>query len=292
MNIVMLGHSGVGKTTYMASMYGTLQNPINGFSLKTEHSSDHERLVKNFYSIKRGYYPDATAIRSEYGFYLYHQGSNIFPFRWVDYRGGDVYERSDNEQAKMLHQDLLNANGVIVFVDCPTLASGNIRKSGIQRLINLLSVTLKEISHSIPVAIVLTKVDMVSNLGEREVNVLNPLIESMSAGDNIVGTIIPVACGTEMTNVEIPLLFNLFIGIRLELARLSELVKEHVREAEYYRDKENIFVWIGRKLEGRSTYSELANNEIDRARSKYYALQKLEPSAEALEKYLEECPIF
>ncbi len=292
MNIVMLGHSGVGKTTYMASMYGTLQSPINGFSLKTEHSSDHDRLVKNFSSIKRGYYPDATAIRSEYRFYLYHHGNNVFPFRWVDYRGGDVYERSDNEQAKMLHQDLLNANGVIVFVDCPTLASGNIRKSGIQRLINLLSVTLKEISHSIPVAIVLTKVDMVSDLGEREVNVLNPLLESMRASENIAGTIIPIACGTEMTNVETPLLFNLFIGIRLEVARLAELVNEHIREAEYYRSRSNPFTWIDRKLSGLRTYGELADDKIYNARSKYYALQKLEPSAEALGKYLEGCPIF
>jgi hypothetical protein len=133
---------------------------------------------------------------------------------------------------------------------------------------------------------------MVSDLGEQEVNVLNPLIESMKASDNIVGTIIPIACGIEMMNVETPLLFNLFIGIRLELDRLVELINQHVRDAEYYRSRSNPFTWLDRKLSGLRTYGELADDKIYSAQHEYYTLQKLEPSAEALGKYLEGCPIF
>lgn len=292
MKIVMLGHSGVGKTTYMASMYGLLQSSINGFSLGTEYSSDHERLIKNFYSIKRGSYPNLTAQRSEYKFELLYNDESVFPFHWVDYRGGAIGERSSSsEQARILKEDLLNANGVIVFCDCPTLESGNIRTSGIQRLINLLSVKLREVSHSIPIAVILTKADMVSNLGEHAIKVIEPLLETIRASDNIIGTVMPIACGKEMTNVEIPLLFNLYVGINLDLHETSQHIEQHMKEAEHYRDKSNFFDWVESRFSGVPTWGDLADGKINEAMSKYYKLQELEPAAESLGQYLEGLPI-
>lgn len=292
MKIVMLGHSGVGKTTYMASMYGLLQSSINGFSLRTEYSTDHELLIKNFYAIKRGNYPNLTAQRSEYKFELLHYDENIFPFHWVDYRGGAIGERSNSsEQARILKEDLLNANGIIVFCDCPTLESGNIRTSGIQRLISLLSVKLREVSHSIPIAVVLTKADMVSNLGKHAIEVIKPLLETIRASDNIIGSVMPIACGEEMTNVEIPLLFNLFIGINLELYQTTQLLEKHIKKSEIYRNKSNFFDWVDSRLSGKPTWGDLADNQIEEAWRKYYKLQKLEPSAESLGQFLEGLPI-
>src|SRR5438309_901376 len=99
----MLGHSSVGKTTYMASMYGTLQTPINGFSLHTQDSAYHIGLLGDFNNIRRGIYPPATARRDQYDFSLYFKGKAIFPFEWVDYRGGALTERQDrSEQAQQL----------------------------------------------------------------------------------------------------------------------------------------------------------------------------------------------
>ena len=85
MKVIMLGHSGVGKTTYMASMYGTLQTPINGFSLHTQDSSHHSELLQTFNKIRRNEYPSRTSQRGLYNFSLLYQGRSVFPFEWVDY---------------------------------------------------------------------------------------------------------------------------------------------------------------------------------------------------------------
>jgi GTPase SAR1 family protein len=44
MKIVMIGNTNVGKTTYMASLYGIMQQQIEGFSLKAVNGNDRSRL--------------------------------------------------------------------------------------------------------------------------------------------------------------------------------------------------------------------------------------------------------
>ncbi len=86
MRIVEIGHTGVGKTTYMATLYGIQQEGIEGFSLKAQNSSDHERLIELAKNISQGIYPSATDQRREYNFYLQYENKNIFSFTknlWV-----------------------------------------------------------------------------------------------------------------------------------------------------------------------------------------------------------------
>ena len=44
MRIVTLGHTAVGKTTYMASLYGALQRSYEGFTLRAKRAADHKHL--------------------------------------------------------------------------------------------------------------------------------------------------------------------------------------------------------------------------------------------------------
>src|SRR5260221_12961972 len=118
MKIIMLGHAGVGKTTYMASMYGTLQNPINGFSLRTNEFGHHSELIQAFNDIRQGRYPAPTTQRALYDFSLLFQGNAVFPFQWVDYRGGALLERKErSEQAQQLIREMKEADGIILFCD-------------------------------------------------------------------------------------------------------------------------------------------------------------------------------
>ena len=70
MKIVMLGHSGVGKTSYMYSMYGAMQNPYNGFTLSTQDQPDHNRFLNIYRNIIKGRYPNPTDQSEEYNFWL------------------------------------------------------------------------------------------------------------------------------------------------------------------------------------------------------------------------------
>src|SRR5438445_106474 len=113
----MLGHSNVGKTTYMASMYGALQKPINGFSLRTQNATHHRELMQMYDRILAGRYPLPSQQRQQYDFSLHYQNKAFFPFQWIDYRGGALDERSDNIETQRLSRDLKEADGIMIFCD-------------------------------------------------------------------------------------------------------------------------------------------------------------------------------
>ena len=161
MKIVELGYTGVGKTTYMASMYGTLQNNPRGFSLQVIGREEHKRLLELFKAIKKGVYPGATPQRSEYKFCLRHNGINIFYLYWADYRGKAIRETSDSNEAQKLHQDIYSADGIIIFFDCDALAKGDMKANEIRRITILISNAFQNLREPISLAIVLTKADLV-----------------------------------------------------------------------------------------------------------------------------------
>ena len=287
MNILMLGHSGVGKTTYMASMYGMLQRPINGLSIKASNSDDHTRLMKLFESVERGYYPDPTEQRSEYDFSLRYQGRDVIPFRWVDYRGSVLLERSKTSlQAETFQKDLLHADGILVFCESPALKTGNPRKVGIARLMSMLSNALHAITHPVPLAIVLTKSDLADELEESDFAVLQGLIQAIQASEHIAGTLIPTACGCESSNIEIPVLFALYIGIARKIMQAKENAEQYAEERNRYLSKENIFDWIGSKWRGEFTYTDLARIKHQKALEEIRTLEELLEPAKNLETYL------
>ena len=81
MKIVMIGNTGVGKTTYMASLYGILQQQLGGFSLQAVNQQDHRLWLDLATDIAKSRYPEKTSQRAEYDFLLQHKGKDIFAFR-------------------------------------------------------------------------------------------------------------------------------------------------------------------------------------------------------------------
>ncbi|MEM1002942.1 MAG: hypothetical protein AAGH46_09870, partial [Bacteroidota bacterium] len=188
MKIVMIGHSGVGKTTYMASLYGELQTKIKEFSLRTSYSDDHSQLVDLSKDIGLGLYPPPTAVRSEYSFYLQHKDKDVVNFSWADYRGKAVTSKSNDEHAYKLVQDLQEADGIMMFCDCEELeklSHGN-RSSyhvgnQIGRMIALVSRVFESADHDICLSIVLAKSDLIRKFEEHHFRFFNGLIESVNA---------------------------------------------------------------------------------------------------------------
>ena len=97
MDIMLLGHSGVGKTTFAASAYAELQEDIGGFTLAAKSEEDHRRLLDDATRIHRGLYPPPTNQRDRYSFDLCYQGRSCFPFTLIDYRGTALFERSKSQ---------------------------------------------------------------------------------------------------------------------------------------------------------------------------------------------------
>jgi len=290
MRIVEIGHEGVGKTTFMASMYKALQSEIEGFSLRAGQIDEHHRLLKLANDIERSKYPAPTDQRSEYKFYLQYQKKDIFPFIWADYRGGSIRETKDSEQARLLQKDLEQSDGILVFCDCQALAARNQRRNQIGRMTALITNALKSLERPIALAVVLTKADLVDELNEDDLQPLDGLAEAVKASELIVSRMIPVACGPNPINVHIPLLFVLYIGVYLQSVYLSKQIQEHKDMANYYESKTyglgGFLQEFWDTVQGNTTYREKAQSRINQAKAKYKELEAFTEPVEALRKYL------
>jgi len=290
MRIVEIGHSGVGKTTFMASMYSTMQAGIEGFKLRTAQNSDHSRLLNLSQAIRRGNYPTPTDQRSEYDFYLQYQGKDIFPFIWADYRGGAIRETKDSQQAKLLQQDLKQADGILMFCDCQALVQRDTRRNQISRMTSLITHALGDLDHPIALVVVLTKADLVDGIDDDDLKPLEGLAQALQASELIASTLVPVACGPDPQNVAIPLLFTLYFGVSLQASHLAQEINAHQSLADYYTQKTHGIggflqeTWDS--LTGSATYRDLANSKINQAVAKYKELEILIEPVAKLEKYL------
>ncbi|MEM8777600.1 MAG: hypothetical protein AAGF26_01750 [Cyanobacteria bacterium P01_G01_bin.49] len=295
MKIVMVGHTNVGKTTYMASLYGVMQQSINDFCLKAVDSEDRQALLKLADDIQKGKYPLPTDQRSEYKFNLRYQGKDVFPFTWADYRGGAIIQKQDSEQAQLLLEDLKKTDGIMMFCDADALARGNIRSNQLGRMTTLISQALRELENPISLSIILTKVDLVPKFTKNMLSPFSGIIKAIEVSDLVLGALIPVACGHQLINIPLPLLFTLSSGVVIKRASLEKLSKDHYSSALNWEEKSKGFSglvrWVQDTWNGVTTDEEMARREREKAiqtRQEYESI--LEP-AKALVSYINKLPI-
>ncbi|CAD5990473.1 hypothetical protein PCC9214_05805 [Planktothrix tepida] len=295
MRIVMLGHTEVGKTTYMASLYGVLQQSVEGFRLKAANSEDHNRLLNLAEKIHQGQYPLATDQRSEYEFKLRYQSKDILSFTWGDYRGGAIRETQDSEQARLLLEDLRQADGIMMFCDCDALLRGNRRSNQLGRMVTLASNAVRDLKRPISLAIILTKVDLVPEFNEDLLFPFSGLIKTIEVSEWVLGALIPVACGTQFINVPMPLLFALHAAVFFKAATLAHLVENHYSKALDWEEKSQGFSgfvrWVNDKWNGATTDKQLAQKEMEKALDKYKDFELIKEPTEALIEIVQKLPL-
>ncbi|MEM7579336.1 MAG: hypothetical protein AAF316_05670 [Cyanobacteria bacterium P01_A01_bin.80] len=298
MRIVMLGHSGVGKTTFMASLYGIMQQKIEGFSLKTEDAEVGRELKAIAQDISSNRYPPATAIRTEYSFSLQYQGKDIFPFVWSDYRGGAIRSRQvDAEDSAKLVNEIREADGIMMFCDCESLLNKkeNATKNEIRRMTYLVNQAVENIDRPISLAIVLTKIDKISRFDPRLFKLFEGLIGVINASNWILASFIPVSCGSTFINVPIPLMYALRSSVIYHLKLAEHLVQHHCEEYEKYTKSSKgisgAIKWARDSWNGYTTDAENARKALLEAYQIYQVYESIKDPVIALATYLEKIPM-
>lgn len=291
----MLGHTGVGKTTYMASLYGAMQQSVEGFSLRAVDLEDHSRWRNLSDGIRRGDYPVSTDQRQEYKFHLRYQGRNILEFAWADYRGGTLRETQESDQAKALLEDLKSADGIMLFCDSSALVAEDQRTNQIGRMTALATQTLKSLERPISLAIVLTKTDLIVDFEVTLLNPLSGLIAAVNVSNTIVGAIIPISCGKELCNVAMPLLFTLHAAVLWRAELMRETAEAHKERAESYESQSRgvagVWNWIASRASEQPTLREMAVKERSEALAKLREFDIIRDPAEALSYYVQKLPL-
>lgn len=239
MDIVMLGHSGAGKTTYVAALYYRMTNGLYDYTMEYDYwhnywykhygkenynyttdeaKKEGEELKKVSQNISNGLYPPPTAIKQEYVFRMTYKDLNSITFNWFDYRGGALMERSSqsSDSAELISK-IKNSDALIVFLDGTKLEeplSKNERE--FRRLVYLIKNAISNITVEdgtfFPVSFVITKDDLCSNVLNSEGfnffldNILNDIAQSKK----IAALVTWVTVNKEnIYNVHWPLFFSI-----------------------------------------------------------------------------------
>lgn len=293
MKIVMLGHSGVGKTTFMACMYAMLQRDIGGFSVQAADVSTHERLLAIAIAVLEGRYPDATTHKSSYDLILFYKEEAFFGFEWIDYRGNALNESGSHSDMQELQQSLEHADGIIAFFDGVALAKGGRpAREAVGRLMVLLQQAINSDDRLIPTALVITKVDLLEE-PDKAIEPVLPLGKAIAQSKTVHGALIFTGCGEGFAfNVEKPTLFVLHKGIIGALMNMRAELQAKQEKARDYADRATAWDWITSKWEGLPTFGEMAEREMATVNAMIERHNELVDPANALKDTLTDIEMF
>ncbi|MFJ2397846.1 hypothetical protein ACIOTI_34570 [Streptomyces sp. NPDC087843] len=214
MDIVMLGHSGVGKSSYLSLMYAAMRDGIQGFGLCAQEASLHDELTSASEEVLRGRHPGAGHRREVLDLLLHYQGRAVLPVRWRDHR----YLAGRAEEGLFL--GLTRADGIMVFADAPRLLGDDPYRAALHRMAALVQRALAERDGRLtPLVLVFTKCDrLTSGAGapaplDSLVEPFEDVIAKVAVTENLRGAVALVACGREPAGVTVPVLWILHHAI-------------------------------------------------------------------------------
>lgn len=295
MQIVMLGHTNAGKTSYMSAMYRTMAlDGIAGFRVRAKDDRAHQQLLAAGTGLLKGNYPAPSDRRHEYVLTLRHAASPLIDFTWKDYRGGALRDRSSVGDTRQLLEDLTNADAIVLFLDSVDLQNSAAARRKIRDLTTVVFQALENREGTTPIVIALTKSDLIDESKiDRMLEPFDSFIQAVQTQRYVIGTLVPVACGPEPTNVVLPVLFCLYFGVRHNAEVMVANLKGAESQAMRYTARDTAYDrWINGKLFGERTNRERAIEAYRQAEQEYRRLEPLLLPIQRLEYMLGPIEIF
>ena len=297
MNIVMLGHSGAGKTTYVSLMYREMQNAIAGFQVRAEKDKHHKQLMRAGKDIVSGRYPDPTHQRASFDFVLLHDREPVFPFTWRDYRGGALSDRSSSPDVAKLHEDLRTADGIVVFVDAVSLLTDRRATRDIRRIVTHVQRALDARGDVLtPLVLGITKCDLVDldapGADDLIVDPFGPLIEAVGETRHVHGVMLPLVCGPQPQNVVVPVLWALRFGILGIGMQLQTEIEFAARSAADAAARDTIGDRFRSWWNDEPSYASISRDYQEQLQDRLRLLEPLIPPAEQLDALLADLSSF
>lgn len=259
MDILMLGKSNAGKTSYVSAMYEAMSSGVGGFMVLAERAADHQLLRRNAQQMRVGSFPDPSDRRSVYQLQLWHDQDRVLDFIWRDYRGGALTEGSESAQAVQLRADMETAGGLVLMIDSTELTGSSRSRASVRPLVSTVIRLLSKREDVMPVVVALTKWDLVSANAQQTTDaadeLLGGLVEAIRETHHLFGAMIPVACGRQPVNVVLPVLWCLHVGIAIRGILLQQSIDHHQQLSRIARRRQSLWddllAWWNNKLSSR-----------------------------------------
>jgi len=296
--IVMLGHSGAGKTTYLSLMYAEMQEGIAGFRVQANDDEHHKQLLRDAQQILASRYPPATRQRASYDLTLSYNGRQVLPFTWRDHRGGAASGRStDGADVAQLTADLKEADGIVLFIDGAEVSRCHTASRTAARLSSHVLRAMHERAEVLtPLVIAATKADLIDLDDDKVTEAIfapfEELAKAVADTRHIVGTIIPVSCGPSPLNVVVPVLWSLRFGVTGMAMRLDAEVDASASAMNSAAARDTLGDRIVSWWRDEPSWASIAEGHRQAGLRSLQQLQELIPPAEGLEALLEDVPYF
>lgn len=285
----MVGHEGVGKTTYVSSMYREMAtNGVGGFWVKAQSDAEHRRLLAAAEGVARARYPPPSEQRSTYGLTLRHGGNSLIEFTWSDYRGGALREARTAQSAELV-EDAMTADAVLIFIEARDLGSRPIGRARIRDLTNIALQVIDGRELLVPIVLVITKSDLIDELS---LTPLESFIGAVKDHERVCATIAPVVCGPRPVGILLPVMFSLYFGLLTRAANLHANVLASANAAEALERKRSGADWLVSRFKGEPTYGELAALMQQQAVREYESLEPLIRPVQDLEFMLGDIDVY
>lgn len=134
MTVTMLGRRNSGKTTFTLGMYAVLAAGFKGFSLQAGTLNEELDIANSWNHLADdSLWPPGTRASQSYRMALKDGPTPVALIDWEDYRGGALFDLSEEPDAARLHERLHESDSVYVLVDGEALRE-YLKEGGIQRL--------------------------------------------------------------------------------------------------------------------------------------------------------------
>ena len=297
MNILMVGHSRSGKTSYMAGLYCQYGNKVQQFGLWMADENKKSNLQRIGTNISHGIYPSGTDIATEYNFWLQYNNELLIPFNWYDYRGGALTETSINSNdAARLFEQMNSADALIVFLDGEKITSmtDDDLEDEYDVLLWAIQKTIAKRSSEgtyYPISFVITKGDLYNDpmllYNSPGVEYFLPIIKTIMESNNCAGMIEIVEVSKKgIRNIFPPLIFSLYYGTPHYLNELGG--KFNVEYEKFQNYDPGFFDDVFSFLDGVPSDRELQRKSLIKLQEQKEKIDKLLSKSEEMEKYLNE----
>ena len=285
MNILMVGHSGSGKTSFMAGLYKYVGEDNEGYGISSKNDVQKKQLSRMATDLTRGRYPSGTDVQQKYEFAFTVAGHELMPFNWIDYRGGILLsDDPDESDMNKFMKAIKNADALVVFLDGEKLIQQGARwNMEYDILISCIESSLS-VSHNswFPISFVITKCDMIPNgakfYGLSRFHSLFSQIEKSKT----VGAML-VQCAVTKDLYHIPffvLAYSIYGGTPIYKNRCVEAYNAAIRRAEEHRPTSflgQLFGGVEQLLSGIAGIVDMEwETEYDKTWAAEYTAQKQE----------------
>lgn len=240
MNILMVGHSRSGKTSFMAGMYKYLGDSKEGYGVRAKDATQKKNLERMAAGLSQNRYPAGTDVQQKYNFALTVNGEDIIPFNWIDYRGGILLsdDPDEGDMDKFL-KAIKQADALVVFLDGQKLAD----RSG--RWLMEYDILLSCIENSLdvdhkswfPISFVITKCDLLpAGTQFYGLERFNTLFSQIQASHKVGGTLIHSVINSESYFTPfLALAYCICGGAPIYIGKRVEAMQEAANRVQYHR---------------------------------------------------------